>query len=528
MSALLLLTLLILGFILNSFCLQSYNMSDVQFVLANSASESHIDACYRSGLKPTDYAIKIDGYTWNSSLATSVVDSLFANGSFNLISCCVPGLWCNSSSSSCYTNGYSPYFVNYGNNRFQEDDYPVYSCVAGSSSPNPFFMTSADPVSPSIENVFEPLATGSNDFEYDEFGMYVNVEGGVCTDVEMCWPVCKGCNSDGSCGADQVCVGPNPSSGYCYTYCDLGDDEACPCGYYCNTLIYPETFGEYQVPLCMPLTNSHSCSGNTDAKARCSAHDLLQSSPITLNSSVFPYLDNHPVVEGDAYSSSLGMDVFVKESEEKGSVDSILYNSDDLPYSCSSHSDCEDGNLCTLDYCMSSPQQCVHAYRNNTLCMTQLASLRERKDSITYVPILTKPSSYATIQNTFTDTSSITNRDDWPMDIVTLPFTFSYFNHHATSVALNPNGLVQFPPHSPCSANYLGKDCPMVSSERNTITVVALDWYPGVFFDSMVMVESDTEVWSIMWKDVYLWHQSSDYSNDENSTFSLSLYSDGL
>lgn len=513
--------LFFLQFLSFSHCVEIYDMINISFVIAASTSENHIGACYRNNATPTSYAIKINGSSWDESFATSIVDSLFTNYTFERISCCVPGLWCNTNTSTCYTNGYAPYFVNYGNNRFEEDSLPVYSCIPDIDMV-PFFMTSAHPLSSPGDNSFLPISASQVALGYEEDDVYINVEGGICTDIELCYPVCSDCNSDGACGADQLCITTS-----CYTYCDKGDDEVCPCGYYCNTLVVPSTFGEYQIPLCMPLQSSHSCSSSTNSKAACTAYDLLQSSP---SSPSFPYTHHGTIPESESYIDSPEMTIFSLDEGEFGEISVEYDDDDDLPYSCYNHTDCEDDNICTLDYCIPSSGECVHAYRNHTLCMTQLPVLRSRGDSITYVPFLSHPSSttYSSLEGSFSSSSDVTSRDDSPMEVLSLLFTFPFFNHNMLDVAINPNGLIQFPPISPCTANYLTYACPMVSSERNVISIVASDWNPAIYADSEVLYESDIEVWSVLWKEVYLWQRNGIYSDDLNSTFSFSIYADGF
>ena len=120
---------------------------------------------------------------------------------------------------------------------------------------------------------------------------------------------------------------------------------------------------------------------------------------------------------------------------------------------CIKDSDCFDGNLCTVDSCLST-NICSHKVDSN--CNSVAQTTIER-----LAPYLYYSFSIPNInQNAFVDyirlkgaLSSVSYVDEYPLDRVKLPFSFPFFGNLINQVLLSPNGGLILPPLGECDSN---------------------------------------------------------------------------
>ena len=137
--------------------------------------------------------------------------------------------------------------------------------------------------------------------------------------------------------------------------------------------------------------------------------------------------------------------------------------------------------------------------------------------------------------------SSNSQSDDYPLVLLQLPFQFPFFGSTASSLAINPNGLLTLPPISDCKSFFGHADCITYSTFSNVISLWAKDWDLGVEKDSDVYYRfsskqdgasdgasdpNDIDTFHIIYSNIYRY--SKDVSTARRpSTFSASLHSDG-
>lgn len=84
------------------------------------------------------------------------------------------------------------------------------------------------------------------------------------------------------------------------------------------------------------------------------------------------------------------------------------------------------------------------------------------------------------------ENSTVASTDDTPLDLVELPFPFSYFGERKLSIWINPNGGVQFDAKHACGCCFSARDCDYNTSYFDIIAGAMTDLIPVKINESIV------------------------------------------
>lgn len=384
---------------------------------------NHYSACHGLKLEPTTLS---DIIPWNYNIMKDIVEGLqlsIVNNSHGLRGCCVPSLWC--SNTECYTQSLQSNYVNY-HSTHPIDLNTVYTCRVGSLS------KSITVEKGSLQNGV--IVISGNNFGNKENNIDSVIGTSPITNIESCNTVCQSCESS-PCAKDNACVLVD-STYSCLMFCNGPGDTSCPCGTVCQHVnVYTSQSSYVTTHFCAP--KGLEC-------------DNYLASTINQFQGLSPRIYNW-VNDTDIPSSKSNIfDVTVSVPE---------YNTGDLPVeidmqSCTTHSQCFDGSPFTEETCQDG--KCF--FKQLSQIGSTLPMIRERSRSFSYVMFATE--NMETDQAMFESRvrldgvllNSVSDADDLPQEYFSLGFSFLYFGNKVSNIAINPNGLVSFPPYPYCHA----------------------------------------------------------------------------
>ena len=502
----------------------------LSFIIGNSY-ESHAEACWRVGLKPT---ARIIPFTLNATTAAHISTSVLNFTSHVLEGCCASSIWCSNSLNSCFSQSYGLYYENYGWLIGNIESKPVFTCTntSSTSTEKPPEVAKIHQGLDSTEWDFyteqqqkEIYLYGSN-YGFEENITTISIAGQDCMDPEICSHVCAECGgaSGYDCPLDSECVQIRGSS-RCFPYCAGSADTSCPC----NTKCVPVNFNYNPVVhthLCTPISFSltnNVCEGHDNQKIRCNA-------PHAKTAEVQNHLSTHN------FSITIGKEVTV------GVLGTVIAASSH--FNCATDEDCDDGNICTTSSCISN--YCV--FTDVIGCNSTSSSVISRTTDFYYLTYLQtdKSSEQETFDSYMKDKgvlSSVSNVDDHPIDgPFNLQFEFPFYGERVNAVAINPNGLISLSPVNPCTQYPGSVWCIVYSSFTNVISPWFKDWNPvinpqaGSNVYSLKQYKAETtpvygvssvDAFHISYQNVVKYTSPSQGIAEKQNTFSTSMYSDG-
>ena len=498
---------------------EAASVQGVTFVVSQG-SESQLNTCNRVGMYPTAVSASIN---WSFETFSNVTTDLGLHiaAKEGVSGCCVAGMWCND--TECFTQSFSSSFQNYGALPFHSEGfYPVFSCDGGDFCENELNATggacnvtvpvSASNVSLSSVTVSSTtfmsssmvgdlsgstlLLQGSG-FGTEESLAAVSLSGGgpdatpFCSYLEVCTNVCGTCGTSEDCELGAAClrVG-NTALGHCFPYCAGSQDDSCPCGIPCMSVVVSTSLDSghavgVQQSFCSP-DGSFSCSSSPFASgsnvAQCSVlgggpvntidgqtvsiivgdeGDVGGASGIIATNNAALATNFEPVTMN---SNNVKLRGAAAEKDSSASADRRLSSQ------CSEDSDCNDGNRCTVNACVNST--CISLVSDTDTepsCATSLPSLQQKSAPFTYLNSLI---TNATVRQTAfvafmqengqvaeestTDKETIymsvpsSNPDSSiPLDSST---QFQYFGNKITELGITPVGVVTLTPVPFCAS----------------------------------------------------------------------------
>jgi hypothetical protein len=414
----------------------------ILWAISKYTGESHVSTCERFETQPISTLSDSLG-VWNSSVFEKVTAGL---GCLNadeskVRGCCVPGLWYDEASDSCFTQSFGKHVINYG--WFSSSMIPIYACKLPSAN---YSYTSN-----LIELEHMMYSDGTVTLHGKHFGRddglaEVNVGSQRCGDLELCTGICESCQHN-PCPTDSVCLnaGNRPS---CFMYCSGKADKTCPCNTFCDgvTVFAESTKRLVTINLCTPFSFSsfdHTMCDQYDHSDRMVCHAA----------SVMP-IENHTAPDGHVnLEAAVTIGNRAGSMIESVSVESVTW--------CKKDMDCFDGNLCTEDLCEShsvgthNVSQCVNRPIGD--CDTSLPAVQARNRPFTYHTYIQKNTGPSQLQFEkkvleLGTRSFVSQKDDYPLETIVMPFDFQYFGNLIRYLNLSPNGVLMLDPLKYCSS----------------------------------------------------------------------------
>ena len=510
----------------------SFDFSDAMFAIS-LGDESHVETCSRLGLDLAGEFVG-DQIPWGPAQVAAVARTLGRRVAAGVvIGCCATGLWC--SEEECFTQSLAGYFINAENSI--GDHQPVFACRSNQTTSQDFLVSSF-----SYVNAEESLSVTSPLMGVGASAalLQMNLGHQRCRYAEVCSKVCSPCAFSTDCPSDSLCIGDGYSS-HCFAHCGGVGDTSCPCGQKCHTVIVNAgPFETNILHLCAPFPFDESsnladgaCKGYTsrESNLQCSTNAFFATSNST-NSSWYTF----PL-------SLYGRNI----NGSHTGTQNISY----LPLSCARNDQCEDGDVCTLNWCEEG--RCMQTQADSE-CQSTIPAVQDSLGPDAYLVIVqsdqqSAQTNFLSLMNSFGSPSPASKSYDAPHLLEDLGFEFVFFGNAVDKVAISPNGYLQLPPFLPCT-NALGSvevdtyhvsftsrlyfaQCVVFSSFTNVISLWASDWatpvsrqQPSIRY--LKQFPSDTSragaALHVSYSDIIKW---SELNTTKSSTISSSIYSDG-
>jgi hypothetical protein len=411
----------------SNYHLSSFCFENVTWVLSPS-STNHDSACRSIHLVPTPLDRIIP---WNYEIMKAVVSGLnlsLVQYSHGLHGCCVPGLWCNDFNDECFTQSLQSNFVNYHSSH-PLASHTVYTCLQNTNS----YPTTVKIEMVEIEK--DQIIISGYHFGNNEKNIVSVLGTSPITEIESCNTVCQSCESS-PCAKDNACVLVG-SSYSCLMFCSGPSDTSCPCGTICQHVnVYTSQSNYVTTHFCAP--KGLEC----DEYSASTLNQFQGRSP-----RVYNWMND---------SSSLSS----TENTFDVTVSLLASTTDDLPVevemlSCTSSDQCSDSSPFTSETCHQG--KCAY-----TPLVTQLGStlpaIRDRTTPFSYLMFVAHD--LDTEHDLFESRvrldgkllASVSKTDDVPQEYSSIGFHFHFFGHQVSDMAINPNGLISFPPYPNCQA----------------------------------------------------------------------------
>ena len=488
--------------------------------IVGKIGESQSAACIRNNFSPTKRIISI---SWNATSIRNIINTINEINSYTLTvnDCCVPSLWCSKTKKECFTHSYGAFFENYGARNNDTDSVPLFSCSRIRNDLN------AAPLVTSVLYDGPLVSYTGKYFGDDEKNLAVSLAGESCENPEICSKICRSCSDKNQCPVDSECLNVGQGGAHCFMFCAGTGDESCPCDTFCALVSISSYLGSpISVHLCTPTSFSISqgnvCDKYLNEKIQCSA-------PRASQLSALPYARNMSLAVGSAAVSGLRH--------------TWIY-----PW-CKEHSECQDGNICTQDSCVNGRCQ----YSSADGCSSTSSAVRNRNTLYDYSTLVSKDrfGQHKHLSDTMIYKgliSSVSREDDFPVQTLSLPFRFPFFGIKASTLAINPNGLLSLPPIQSCES-YLGyAECIVYATYTNVISMWANDWdlssgeFSTVLYleqkvgDGLLLHGLDKDAFHVLFSNVYEYGggvsdsggvSGNDAKWQQPNSFSASLYPDG-
>jgi hypothetical protein len=403
----------------------SFLYENVTWVLSPT-SINHYSACRSLHLIPTPLDRIIP---WNDDVMEIVVTGLnqsVVNKSHGLDGCCVPGLWCNDD-KKCFTQSLQSNFVNY-HSSLPIASQTVYTCLQDSSYPDTVKVAMVE-----IKN--NQIIISGNHFGNIEKDITSVLGTSPITDIESCNTVCQSCEST-PCAKDNACVLVGASYS-CLMFCSGPSDTSCPCGTLCQHVnVYTSQTSYVSTHFCAP--KGLECDGYSASRI----NQFQGRSPRVYN---WMNDSNIPSTEMNTFDVTVSLP---------------SSNTADLPayigmLSCTSPDQCSDSSPFTSETCHQG--KCSFTPQLAQLGTT-LTAIRDRTTPFSYLMFVAH--NRDTEHDLFESRVrldgkllvALSKTDDLPQEYASLGFHFHYFGHQVSDLAINPNGLISFPPYPNCQA----------------------------------------------------------------------------
>lgn len=340
--------------------------------------------------------------------------------------------------------------MNYGFITGNSNVFPVYAC---SEVPTTDITASLSLTTSSMtvsKNGTVQLY-GRTAVSLDETTSSVTVGNEQCTRLEVCSQICQTCSRTIHCPVGFSCIYSAPSTGNCFLNCGSIYDNSCPCNTVCQPLYQPN--GVLNFCAATSITSGGLCSGVSPFNLQCSL----------------------PKRNTTAASVSLAI-------ESGGNVSVAMFApSVPIDTSCQSAAECIDQDLCTVDSCVNGLCHYDLLPGCSTISPAYKTSHRPIKQLIVSLP--NSASSQSAWQSWLRATgnqSAAQYYDNSPQEILSsIGFQFSYFGNAVSTLAINPNGVLAFPPFFPCSSLIGAPRCLTYSTMANALSLWASDWDPS-------------------------------------------------
>jgi hypothetical protein len=113
---------------------------------------------------------------------------------------------------------------------------------------------------------------------------------------------------------------------------------------------------------------------------------------------------------------------------------------------CASADQCDDADSCTKDTCHAGC--CEH--ERSAACTTEADGFKSPTAMLQYIArVAAGPWTDIAVGGAVSPTS---NADDYPPEVIDLPFTVPFFDELVSKIAISPNGLVNIGPSFSCVA----------------------------------------------------------------------------
>lgn len=478
----------------------------VTFVLSRE-NESQLATCSGVGMYPTAVSASVD---WSFDLFFNLLTSLgmVAIAPSGLSGCCVAGMWCNG--TVCFTQSFSSSFQNFGvlPSLIDTDFQPVYSCDGGSFCkdglnasgascnvtvpPSSVSVTSATVLatpSASVSMVGDVVGStvlikGSN-FGFDEsvVGVSLSQTGGeatspLCSYLELCTNVCEICSSSEDCSLGAACLHVGASAiGHCFPYCAGSQDDSCPCGIPCVSVVVSSALDSGAVVgvlqnFCAP-DSDFTCLSN---ELYASGQDVAQCSVLG-GVPVLADLQSASIIvgpegssEGDTFALSsnsalvaASVELVEPHGQLRGGLAAVGGEGRRLSVACFTDSDCNDGDRCTINSCVDSV--CVATIVDYG-CQSSMPLIQQKSAPFIYINVaMTNSSQRQSAFTTFMKTNgqlAVDSADDSvyhvPEGNVGSSIALSpsqqlqYFGNNVTAMGITPLGVITLTPVPFCDS----------------------------------------------------------------------------
>ena len=398
----------------------SFYYNNLTWILTPS-SINHFTACQINHLFPTSFNQTIP---WNSQIMSKIITGFNLNLTNDGIKgCCVPGLWC--SKSQCFTQSFETNFINY-HSTHSIDLFTVFTCQTK--------QIDKKVIVEDLQVINQKVQISGNNFGIIESNIEGIIGSTPCTNIENCHTVCQSCEGT-PCQKDNACVLVG-SSYSCLMFCSGPSDTSCPCGTICQHVNVYTTQNNYiATHFCAP--KGLSCDNYLPSKINqfeCETPRIYN----WVNDSFNNIANDQNVFD---------VVVSVVNTEQNDLPSNIDMQS------CSLTSQCTDYSPYTSDTCHEG--KCLYQLIDNIGSISPF--IRERNTAFTY--IMFASNNMTTEHDLFEsrvrldgDLLPISNVDDVPEQFLKFGFTLNYFGNSVHDIAVNPNGLVSFPPFVSCSA----------------------------------------------------------------------------
>lgn len=336
-----------------------------------------------------------------------------------------------------------------------------------------------------------------------------------CSYLELCTDLCGTCNTGVDCPNGAACISPSQGAqGHCFPYCAGPTDDSCPCGSSCLSVVVGSTMDSgqnvgVQVNLCTP-DSSFACNtgiygrGTEAAMCTIAGGNYVAASGQNVSIIVGGEGDSEGgsvTMLTNSVSSTNGFEVLSVDTELESSADpeselmqvhahgklrgAVMDGSRNdmivdvhvqqtsvarrLNAQCSTDSDCNDGDRCTINACVDSV--CT-VLLNNSIngaadCVSSLPALQQKSAPFTYINAQfsnASPRQAAFMSFMLQNGQVATDRGGSSIYLTvadsnsdsTIPLSslteFQYFGNKVTEIGVAPMGVVTLTPVPYCDS----------------------------------------------------------------------------
>eukprot|EP01034_Spumella_vulgaris_P021630 gene21630-27669_t len=328
----------------------------------------------------------------------------------------------------------------------------------------------------------------------------------------MC--TCSSClgGDSSSCPLGQECLHIDSKKHWnCFVTCAGVGDDSCPCGYVCDQLS--------STSLCLPQSLIDNPKAAIAHNMSCAVSTLQCHVPRAYQAAYSAQSQSRVSLIVDGGSSALAS---TSSSLVKGRY-------------CKSNSDCQDGNVCTLDWCDSSTGLC--SYTSLVGCDSTPQAVRQQSTPYAYRELYFRNRSAQHLllrKQLSLNSTKISMRKLNNYKIPKLGFSVEFFGNLVGQAVVSATGVVSLPPVDDCTAS----SCVLFSTSSNVVAPWFASWNASASGSMSVRLQSEgdgTEIHGmrgsalhVMFSDMVPDSAPSVAANQSNSSsFSASIFEDG-